>query len=125
MVSFVLPYSPDDETQTEIREYLNQAGTSPYGKWFAALERVAAAKVTIALVRVAVGNTCKVKSLGSGLSEVKIDFGPGYRVYFGREGRALILLLGGGTKKRQNEDIATARERWRDYQLRKRGDSCH
>ena len=125
MVSFVLPYSPDDRIRTEIHEYLNRAGASPYGKWFAALDRVAATKVTTSLVRVALGNTCKVKSLGAGLAEVKIDFGPGYRVYFGRDGRALILLLGGGTKKRQDEDIAAARERWRDYQLRKRGDSCH
>lgn len=125
MVPFTLPYSPDDDTRTEIREYQNRAGASPYGKWFAALDRVAAAKVTVALVRVARGNTCKVKSLGSGLAEMKIDFGPGYRVYFGRDGAALILLLGGGTKKRQDEDIAAARERWRDYQTRKRGDSCH
>ena len=125
MVPYTLPYPPDDETRTDIREYLTQSGTSPYGKWFAALDRVAAAKVTIALVRVAVGNTGKVKSLGSGLAEIKIDFGPGYRVYLGRDGPALILLLGGGTKKRQDDDIATARERWRDYQIRKRGDSCH
>ena len=127
MVPFELPYSSDDDvrTRTEIREYLNSSGTSPYGKWFVALDRVAAAKVTMALVRMALGNTCKVKSLGSGLAEVKIAFSPGYRVYFGQDGAALILLLGSGTKKRQDKDIAAARERWRDYQIRVKGDSCH
>jgi len=125
MVPFKLPYSSDDGIRIEIREYLNRTGASPYGKWFNALDRVAAYKVTDALVKVALGKMGNVKLPGSSLSEVKIDFGPGYRVYFGRDGSTLILLLGGGTKKRQDEDIAAARERWRDYLVRKRGDSCH
>lgn len=71
------------------------------------------------------GNTGKLKSLGPGLAEVRIDFGPGYRVYFGWDGPDIVLLLEGGTTKRQAEDIVTARERWREYRIRKRGESCH
>jgi putative addiction module killer protein len=112
----------------ELREYLTAAGVAPYGQWFVKLakfDRRAAAKVTMALIRLSMGNTGKLKSIGPGLAEIRIDFGPGYRVYLGRDGPMLILLLGGGTKKTQDEDIAMARERWRDYRIRKRGDLCH
>jgi putative addiction module killer protein len=112
----------------EIREYLTVAGISPYGRWLAKLaklDRQATARVVMAITRLSEGNTGKLKSLGPGLAEIRIDFGPGYRVYVGWDGPALILLLGGGTKKTQDEDIAMARERWRDYRIRKRGDLCH
>jgi len=109
----------------EIREYLSAAGVSPYGRWFARLDPMAAAKVAVALVRLAAGNTAKVKSIGAGLAEIRIDFGPGYRVYHGWDGPALIVLLGGGTKGRQDADINAARERWRDYKIRKKGAACH
>jgi putative addiction module killer protein len=66
------------------------------------------------------GNLSKTKSVGSGVFEYKIDFGPGYRIYFGRDGDTLIILLGGGTKKRQNNDIQTAQARWTDYKRRKK-----
>jgi putative addiction module killer protein len=58
--------------------------------------------------------------VGEGLLEYRIDFGPGYRVYFGRDGERLVILLGGGTKKRQQKDIGLARDRWADYKARKR-----
>ena len=109
----------------EMHEYRSTADVSPFGRWFAGLDRVAAAKVTMAIVRLAGGNTGKVKTLGPGLAEIKVDFGPGYRVYLGWDGPDRMILLGGGTKKRQNKDIAAARERWRDFQIRRRGDSCH
>jgi putative addiction module killer protein len=60
-----------------------------------------------------------VKGVGGGVFEYRIDFGPGYRVYFGKDGDTLVILLGGGTKKRQGHDIATAQERWADYKKRK------
>ena len=66
------------------------------------------------------GNFSNVKSVGSGVHESKIDFGPGYRMYFGKDGERLVLLLGGGTKKRQQRDIAAAIDRWRDYKRRKK-----
>jgi len=61
-----------------------------------------------------------VKSVGSGVHECRIDFGPGYRVYFGKDGERLVILLGGGTKKRQQKDINDAIARWQDYKNRKR-----
>ena len=65
------------------------------------------------------GNLSNAKGVGAGLFEYRIDFGPGYRIYFGRDGDALIILLAGGTKQRQRQDIATAQARWMDYKRRK------
>jgi putative addiction module killer protein len=64
------------------------------------------------------GNFSNVKGVGAGVFEVRLDFGPGYRVYFGKDGDTLVILLGGGTKKRQQDDIEAAHERWRDYKKR-------
>jgi putative addiction module killer protein len=63
-----------------------------------------------------------VKSLGGGVQEYKIDWGPGYRIYFGYDGQTLVILVGGGTKKRQSQDIVAAKERWADYKKRKKGE---
>ena len=71
------------------------------------------------LDRLSLGNTSNVKGVGAGVMELKIDFGPGYRVYFGREGDRLILLLGGGTKRQQKKDIALAHAAWQAYKRRK------
>ncbi len=76
--------------------------------------------MTTALVRIENGNLSNIKNLGGGVSERRINVGPGYRVYFGKDGNALIILLGGGTKKRQKSDIETARSIWRDYKQPKR-----
>ena len=103
----------------EIREYLGKNGRSPFGKWFESLGSIAAAKVTVALVRLEQGNFSSAKGVGSGVSECRIDFGPGYRVYFGKDGESLVILLGGGTKKRQNADIQNAIEHWKTYKQRK------
>jgi len=99
-------------------EYL-EGGTSPFGRWFAALNAPAAAKVTTALYRLEQGHRSNVKSVGKGVSEYKIDFGPGYRIYFGQEGDALIILLGGGSKKTQTGDIQIAQARWAAYKSRR------
>ena len=103
----------------ELREYLSPNGRSPFRIWFDSLDPIAAAKVTAFLTRLALGNFSNVRGVGSGVSEQRIDFGPGYRVYFGRDGAALVILLGGGTKKRQQNDIEAAIERWIDYKKRK------
>lgn len=95
-------------------------GRSPYGRWFAALDARAAAKVSVALTRLALGNDSHTKSVGGGVSELKIDCGPGYRVYYGKDGERLVILLGGGTKKRQSEDIDAAKAHWNDYRQRRR-----
>ena len=65
------------------------------------------------------GNFSNAKSVGKGVSEYRIDFGPGYRIYFAQDGAALIVLISGGSKKRQQHDIATAKARWVDYKVRK------
>jgi putative addiction module killer protein len=104
-----------------VREYLDRNGQSPFARWFSGLDRTAAAKVRTAIARLQQGNTSNVKSVGTGVAECKISFGPGYRVYFGEDGETLIILLGGGTKARQDRDIANAQQRWDDYKTRKRG----
>ena len=105
---------------TEIREYIDPKGHSPYARWFNRLNAQAAAKVATALVRMEQGNLSNTKGVGGGVLECRLDFGPGYRVYFGKEGNTLIVLLGGGTKRYQQQDIETAREFWREYKRRKR-----
>ncbi|MDE0164655.1 MAG: type II toxin-antitoxin system RelE/ParE family toxin [Bryobacterales bacterium] len=104
----------------EISEYIDTEGRSSYSRWFNRLNAQAAAKVVTALVRMEQGNLSNIKSVASGVFECRIDFGPGYRVYFGKDGEALIILLGGGTKSRQQQDIETARGLWREYKRRKR-----
>jgi putative addiction module killer protein len=105
----------------EIRYYVAADGRQPFAEWFADLAAVARAKVTRALARLEQGNVSSVKSVGEGVFEVRIEFGPGYRVYFGRDGEALVILLTGGTKKRQQRDIDAAQAYWRDYKQGKRG----
>jgi putative addiction module killer protein len=98
----------------EIREYA-EGGRSPFAEWFGGLDAVTAARVDRYIRRLEAGNFAAAKALRDGVFELRLDFGPGYRVYFGREGRALIILLGGGSKRRQDADIAAAVERWKRY----------
>ena len=104
----------------EIREYVDAGDRNSYARWFDRLNAQAAAKVATALVRMEQGNLSNVKGIGAGVFECRLDFGPGYRVYFGKDGDTLIILLGGGTKKRQSGDVAAARSLWREYKRRKR-----
>ena len=106
--------------RVEILEYLDQSGHSPYAGWFNRLGAEPAAKVAVALMRLAQGNFSGMKSLGRGLHELRIHFGPGLRIYLGKDGERLVILLGGGTKKRQQQDILQAIDRWQDYKIRKR-----
>ena len=103
-----------------VREYLDGSGASPFGRWFDSLDSLAAAKVAAALYRLEQGNFSQVKGVGSGIYEYKINFGPGYRVYFGKDGEKLIILLGGGSKKRQHIDISLALSCWQDYKSQKK-----
>ena len=103
----------------QILEFLDAAGSSPFAGWFDGLDPQAAAKVTVALARIEQGNLSNVKTVGAGVLEYRIDFGPGYRLYFGRQGEILVILLGGGTKSRQQRDIATAQDRWNEYKKRR------
>ena len=74
----------------------------------------------MAIARLEQGNLSNVKGVGEGVLEYRINFGPGYRVYFGRDGETLVILLTGGTKKRQQRDIQTAIGLWADYRRRRR-----
>jgi putative addiction module killer protein len=103
----------------DVREYLDRQGRSPYRLWFDRLNAPAAAKVATAVTRYSLGNMSNVKGVGSGVFELRIDFGPGYRVYLGQDGDHLIILLGGGTKQRQQRDINDAIANWEDYKRRK------
>lgn len=106
-----------------IREYENREGRSPFRAWFDGLNADAARKVTTALYRVTLGNFSNVKGVGSGVFECRIQFGPGYRVYFGKDGDTIVVLLGGGTKHLQQKDIKSALARWDDYRRAKRQQS--
>jgi putative addiction module killer protein len=107
----------------EIREYLTTAGRSPFDEWLRSLKDVRArAKIRVRLDRLSLGNLGDCKPVGNGVQELRIDFGPGYRLYFGQAGERLILLLCGGDKSSQAKDIEAAHEYWIDYKRRKRGE---
>jgi putative addiction module killer protein len=102
-----------------LRGYTDGSGNTRFAGWFESLDVSAAAKVTVGLTRLEQGNFANAKSVGAGVHEYKLNFGPGYRIYFGKDGQ-LIILLGGGTKKRQQKDIAAAMQCWADYKRRKK-----
>lgn len=83
-----------------VLEYIDEGGRSPFAHWFEGLDPIAAAKVASVLYRLEQGNFSRVEGVGNDVYEWKIDFGPGYRVYFGKDGENLVILLGGGSKKR-------------------------
>jgi putative addiction module killer protein len=103
----------------EIREFVEN-GRSPYAEWHEDLDSVAAERVDKYLRRLEQGNFGAAKALQDGVFELRMDFGPGYRVYYGRDGQTIIILLGGGSKRRQDADIAAAVERWKRHKQSKR-----
>tara|TARA_R110001606_G_scaffold188590_5_gene336407 strand:- start:1027 stop:1368 length:342 start_codon:yes stop_codon:yes gene_type:complete len=105
---------------SRVEQYVTVAGDCPFANWFDSLDTQAALKVRTAIARMESGNMGDAKPVGSGVSERRINYGPGYRIYFGKDGNALVLLLTGGTKKRQQKDIDQAKALWSDYKKRKR-----
>ena len=103
----------------KVQEYLQEDGSSPYQEWFNSLDVQAAAKVTVAKSRLELGNTSNVKWF-DGIGEYKIDWDPGYRIYLAQDGKQLIVLFGGGTKKNQQSDINRAKELYQEYKRRKK-----
>ena len=103
----------------ELLEYLNAAGVSPFAKWREKLDTRTWVRITVAVLRLEAGNFSAAKGAGAGIFELRLDFGPGYRVYFGKDGEQLVILLGGGTKKRQQADIEAAQTLWREYKRTK------
>ncbi|QQS14916.1 MAG: type II toxin-antitoxin system RelE/ParE family toxin [Rhodospirillales bacterium] len=104
----------------ELLEYQTEDTKRPFGDWFDSLDAIAAVRINTALTRLAAGNLSNVEPVGAGVAECKIDWGPGYRIYFGKDGERIVILLTGGTKKRQSADIAKAKRFWDDYKRRKR-----
>ena len=94
-------------------------GTNPYKKWFDSLDAQAAAKIAVAKAKLELGNTSNIKWL-EGIGEYKVDWGPGYRIYLAQDGKSLIVLFGGGTKKKQQADIDMAKELLKEYKIRKK-----
>ncbi|MEI6542825.1 MAG: type II toxin-antitoxin system RelE/ParE family toxin [Methylococcales bacterium] len=104
----------------DLQEYTSTDGRSPFADWFNELDASAAAKIAAALIRLEQGNFSNVKGVGASVLEYRVDFGSGYRIYFGKDGERLVILLAGGTKKRQQKDIEVAQARWEDYKQRKK-----
>jgi putative addiction module killer protein len=104
----------------EIRLYIDRSGRSPFDRWFEKLNDSAKARIAVSLDRLERGNFSAAKPVGEGVSELRLDFGPGYRIYYGKDGEELVILLGGGTKKRQQIDIETAKALWQEFKQRKR-----
>ena len=103
----------------QVKQLLLASGDSPFSEWFGSLEAVAAAKVRVAVSRMEQGNLSGVEWF-RGIGEYKIDWGPGLRIYLAKDGLKIIILIGGGTKKRQQRDnIDHAVALWDDYKRRK------
>jgi len=100
----------------EIREYVTSQGHAPFGVWLLSLKDLKTrARIRVRLDRLSLGLLGDCKSLGQGLQELRVDFGPGYRIYFGQDGSQLVILLCGGDKSTQKRDIEKARAYWKDY----------
>ena len=106
----------------EIQDFLQPDGTDPYSIWLRGLvDRKARARVVVRVGRMAGGNFGECKPVGDGFWELRVDWGPGYRVYYAMAGKRLLLLLAGGDKRKQQMDIDTAISRWIDWKQRRTG----
>ena len=104
----------------EIEYYQTQEGDSPFRNWFEALkDPMAQMRIDARLARLRGGNPGDIKSVGGGVSELRISYGPGYRVYVATAGATLVILLCGGDKRTQTADIKRAKKFWTDYQQRR------
>lgn len=100
----------------KLQEYLTADGRSPFTEWLRELkDRTARARIRVRLNRIQLGNFGDCRSLGDDLHEIRVDHGPGYRVYFGRSGNTVVVLLCGGDKRAQSRDIDRARSYWDEY----------
>lgn len=110
-----------DVTEKLVKFYLTQTGDSPFEDWFDELrDRRIKEKILTRIARVRVGNFGDCTGVGEGVSELRIHFGPGYRLYFAQDGTEIVVLLLGGDKSTQEKDIKKAKEYWYDYQERKK-----
>lgn len=105
------------QPECQIEYYQDSDGKVPFRDWLDGLRDVAAvARIRIRLNRVRLGNLGLTRALGDGVSELKMDIGPGYRIYYALSGKTVVLLLVGGDKSTQRKDIAAAKRYWKEYQ---------
>lgn len=108
-----------EATPKELHVYVTEDGREPFSEWLASLRDIRArAKIRVRLDRVSIGNLGDCHAVGEGVQELRIDYGSGYRVYFGQEGAMIVLLLCGGDKSTQSKDIETAKRYWNEYRRR-------
>jgi putative addiction module killer protein len=108
----------------KIAIYTTASGKSPYKEWLSDLDTTTRAIIRTRLDRIVLGNygDCKVLSGAKGIAELRINFGPGYRLYFGKDGESLVILLTGGNKGTQDKDVAKAKKYWSEYkELKQKG----
>ena len=107
----------------DIQLYVTPDGKAPFSQWLSVLrDPKARAKIRVRLDRVRLGNLGDHRPVGEGVWEFRIDYGPGYRVYFGQVGTRIVVLLGGGAKATQDRDIRQAQARWADFRSRADGE---
>lgn len=103
-----------------VRQYVTADGKRPFGEWVRSLTSAIGARIQLRVQRFELGNLGDHENIGEGVWEARVMFGPGYRIYFGKDGAAIIVLLAGGDKGSQARDIARAQRFWRDYLETKR-----
>ena len=101
--------------KVRVREFVTAGGAAPYREWLLELDRVTRARIQARVLRFEGANFGDARSVGGGVLEARVMFGAGYRIYFGRDGVALVLLLVGGSKASQTRDIRLAQVYWREY----------
>jgi putative addiction module killer protein len=108
-----------EATPRDIQIYMTEDGRAPFSEWLASLrDNKARAKIRVRLDRASLGNLGDCHGVGDGVQELRIDYGPGYRVYLGQVGSTIVLLLCGGDKSAQAKDIEQAKHYWNEYRRR-------
>lgn len=104
-----------------VKMYQRPDGLVPFTRWYKSLRDMRGQQKVLARIdRMKLGNLGDHRSVGEGVTELRIAFGPGYRVYFGQEGEEMVILLVGGDKSTQNDDIKTAKNYWKNYKEEKK-----
>jgi putative addiction module killer protein len=106
----------DVPKEREVRLYITEAGHSPFAHWFDHLrDALAQHRILARIARLRTGNAGDYKNLGGGVCEMRIDYGPGYRIYYGQQGSEIVILLIGGDKRTQTKDIENATRYWNEH----------